>query len=153
MTTLKNATAQKVKTNSMKKQTLITQNDYDRLIEIIRQGKSLGTLSAGSLEKIGEELKKARIIDQAKIPADVVTMNSKVEITDMATRRKMTLQLTYPDSADIKQQKISVFAPVGTALIGYRAGDEIAWEVPGGKKVFKINNVVYQPEAAGDFHL
>ncbi|HEY6083387.1 MAG TPA: nucleoside diphosphate kinase regulator [Chitinophagaceae bacterium] len=150
---MNNATDKKVKTSTRKKQTLITQNDYDRLIEIIRQGKSLGTLSVGSLEKIGEELKKARIIEQAKIPADVVTMNSKVEITDMATHRKMTLQLTYPDSADIKQQKISVFAPVGTALIGYRAGDEIAWEVPGGKKVFKINNVVYQPEAAGDFHL
>ncbi len=134
----------------MKKKILITRKNYDRLIEAISQARSLGTAN-GNLDKIGEELKKARIVEPEKIPADVVTMNSTVEVVEKVTRKKMTLQLAYPDAADIRQRRISVFAPVGTALIGYREGDEIEWEVPGGRKTFRIQKLVHQPEAAGNF--
>lgn len=134
----------------MKRKILITKTDYDKLIETILQSRSLGAAN-GSLDKIGEELKKATLVQPEKVPADVVTMNSTVEVVDKATLKKMTLQLVYPADADIRKKRISVFAPVGTALIGYREGDEIEWEVPGGRKTFRIQKVLHQPEAAGDF--
>jgi len=87
------------------------------------------------------------------MPPDVITMNSKVRVRDMQTREESEYTLVFPHAADIKQGKISVLAPIGTALLGYKTGDVIRWEVPAGTRVLKVLSVLYQPEAAGDYHL
>ncbi len=61
--------------------------------------------------------------------------------------------IVYPEEADIEHDRLSVLAPIGTALLGYRVGDEIAWEVPAGMKKIRIEQIIYQPEANGNYHL
>lgn len=65
----------------------------------------------------------------------------------------MQFQIVYPGAANIKENKISILSPVATALIGYKVSDEIEWIVPSGLTKIRIEEIVYQPEAAGHFHL
>jgi len=100
-----------------------------------------------------EEIRKARLLEPGQIPPDVVTMRSKVRLRYLDTSRTIDIQLVYPEEADIKNGKISIFAPVATALLGYRIGDTIEWKVPGGMTRLMIEAILYQPEAAGDIDL
>ena len=65
----------------------------------------------------------------------------------------MTYHLVFPDSANVNQGKISILAPIGTALLGYKVGDIVRWKVPAGLTELKVEGILYQPEAAGDYHL
>jgi regulator of nucleoside diphosphate kinase len=65
----------------------------------------------------------------------------------------MVFTLVFPAEADLKQEKLSVLAPIGTAILGFKTGDEINWNVPDGSRLIKVLEVIYQPEASGDFHL
>lgn len=109
-----------------------------------------GSIEADSLL---EEIRKARLLEPCQIPPDVVTMRSKVRLRYLDTSRTIDIQLVYPEEADIKNGKISIFAPVATALLGYRQGDSIEWKVPGGTTHLIIEAILYQPEAAGDTDL
>jgi regulator of nucleoside diphosphate kinase len=75
------------------------------------------------------------------MPADIVRLGSTVVIKDLVTRRDMTVTIVLPSKADIKQKKVSVLAPIGTAIIGFRKGQVVSWNVPSGKKDFKIVDV------------
>ncbi len=92
-------------------------------------------------------------IHRAIIGGDVVTMNSIVKIHFQNNKSTMEFKLVYPSEANIKEKKISIFSAVAAALIGYRVGDEIDWLVPSGMTKIVIDEIVYQPEAAGDFDL
>ena len=72
---------------------------------------------------------------------------------DLDTQEEMTYTLVFPADANIKENKISVLAPIGTAMIGYKVGDVIEWPVPSGQRRLKVIGILYQPEAAGDYHL
>jgi regulator of nucleoside diphosphate kinase len=96
-------------------------------------------------------LEKAYVVAPAEIPADVVTMNSEVAVRDLDSGQEMAFTLVFPSEADVEQRKISILAPVGTAVLGYRVGDIIEWKVPARVRNLKIKRVLYQPEAAGDF--
>ena len=63
----------------------------------------------------------------------------------------MIYSLVFPHSANINQNRISILAPIGTALIGYKIGDIIEWKVPGGLRKLKVEEILYQPEASGNF--
>jgi regulator of nucleoside diphosphate kinase len=65
----------------------------------------------------------------------------------------MTYTLVFPSEADIKQRKISILAPIGTAILGYQVGDTVIWQVPAKQRRIKIHRILYQPEASGDYHL
>jgi len=75
------------------------------------------------------------------------------DLASAAVAREMLLHLVFPSEADFKLGKISILAPIGTALIGYRAGDTVEWKVPAGIRRLRIDEILYQPEAAGDHHL
>jgi regulator of nucleoside diphosphate kinase len=64
---------------------------------------------------------------------------------------EMTYTLVFPEDADVSQGKISVLAPIGTAMLGYRVGDTFEWDTPGGKRSIQVKRVIYQPEASGDY--
>jgi regulator of nucleoside diphosphate kinase len=80
-------------------------------------------------------------------------MNSKVRVRDMQSGEVKDYTLVFPHQADVTEDRISVLAPIGTALLGYKAGDVIELSVPDGTRVLKVESVLYQPEASGDFHL
>ena len=130
----------------------ITEFDYERLSVLIKQAnpKSRDKLH---LQKLTEELERGEIVEPEEIPADIITMNSKVRLKDIDSGEDVIYTLVFPYDANIEQNKISVLAPIGTALIGYRVGDIIEWEVPSGIKQLKVEEILYQPEAAGNYEL
>lgn len=131
----------------------ITRFDKSRLEELIKVAGDFGGQNRKDLVSLGEELKKAEIVSSKEVPADVVTMNSKVVLRDLGTSEEMTIALVFPRDADIDSGAVSILAPVGTAILGYAKGDIVEWTVPSGVRRIRIENVLYQPEAAGDFHL
>ena len=130
----------------------LTELDYRRLVDLIQVQRQQAGVPA-NIGKLGEELKRARLVPSEEIPADVVTMNSRVQLRDMQSGKELEITLVYPKDADINTRKISVFAPVGTAIIGCREGDVVEWPVPSGTINYKIDKVAYQPEATGNYRL
>ena len=135
------------------KNILITEVDRQRLIDLIvnaRAGEYRGSIY---LEQLRGELDRAQIVTSQEIPADVITMNSKVVLVDLESGEEETYTLVYPENANTAEGKISILAPIGTAMLGYRVGDIFEWQVPAGTRRLKIEKILYQPEAAGDYEL
>ncbi len=103
-------------------------------------------------EMLAKELDRAEVVSNNAIPADVITMHSRTRFRNLETDEQMTYTLVFPAEANISANKISVLAPIGTALLGYREGDVIEWPVPGGLKQLKILEVLHEPDAADDEH-
>ena len=135
------------------RQIYITEFDKSRLEELIAVAEEFGDHSRSDLESLAGELDQAEVVSSQDVPPDVVTMNSKVVLRDLTTSEKMTYVLVFPADANIDEGAISVLAPVGTAILGYAKGDVVEWRVPSGIRRISIEEVIYQPEAAGDFHL
>ena len=131
----------------------ITDYDLKRLKELVQVGISFAERDRESLEKLQGELDRAHIVEPTAVPGDVVTMNSRVRFKDLDTNQDKVYTLVFPSEAKLEQQKISVLAPIGTAILGYRAGDAVEWQVPGGIRKFRIEEILYQPEAAGHYSL
>lgn len=88
-----------------------------------------------------------------EIPPNVVTMNSTVKFLIVETGKEFCLTLVYPRDMDGSADKISILAPVGSALLGLAVGDELAWPGPGGKAMtVQVKEIVYQPESSGELH-
>ncbi len=128
----------------------ITEHDMTRLRGLI---ETYGGNDTPYLDRLEEELDKAKIVDPKSIPGDVVTMNSVVRIKDLDTGEENTFALVFPGKAKSMEKGVSILAPIGTAIIGYREGDIIEWDVPGGLKRFRITEIVYQPERLGNYEL
>jgi regulator of nucleoside diphosphate kinase len=120
---------------------ILLKNDYDILNGYVKNLQGMQVNEKENFAKLYDELKKAKVVTSEDFPDDVVRLDSSVVIRDMKTKRDMTLTIVLPQKADIKQKKVSVLAPVGTALIGFRKGQIVSWEVPSGKKDFKIMEV------------
>lgn len=136
-----------------KRKIFITSFDKSRLEELIAVAGDFGEQRRGDLEDLYQELQRATTVEAKKIPSDVVTMHSKVLLRDTVSGKQMTYTLVFPSEANIDTGAISVLAPVGTAILGYRVGDVVEWEVPAGKRTIEIEKILYQPEAVGDYHL
>jgi regulator of nucleoside diphosphate kinase len=135
------------------RQIFITEKDKERLQKIINEAKEFHSGSEIYLKNLEQELNRAKLIASDKIPHNVVTMNSKVVLKDLDTGEKMVYTLVYPTEANLTENKISVLAPVGTAIIGLREKDAIDWKIPDGLVRLEVEKILYQPEAAGDFDL
>jgi regulator of nucleoside diphosphate kinase len=98
-------------------------------------------------------LKRSRVVGAESVPDGVVTMNSKVRVRDLKSGESETYTLVFPDDADINDGRLSVLAPLGTALLGAEAGDVVEFAAPAGVRRLKVEKVLYQPEAAGHYHL
>jgi regulator of nucleoside diphosphate kinase len=104
------------------------------------------------LEELDEELDRAEIVKPEDIPTDVITMNSRFRLNNLDSGEEVVYTLVFPAKADSKNGKISILAPVGITVLGYRVGDTVEWKVPAGLKRLRVEEIVYQPEAAGDYH-
>jgi regulator of nucleoside diphosphate kinase len=105
------------------------------------------------LEDLAREIERGTEVRPQEIPPDVVTMNSTVRVTDIDSGSTYTYTIVFPSDADYEKGKISILAPLGTALLGFRVGDTVDWNMPRGVRRLRIDEILYQPEAAGDFHL
>ncbi len=130
---------------------VVTRQDYDRLQVLVTAGLDSPMRPRQPILDLRKELEQAVIVDPKDVPQDVVTMRSVVRLVDLDTKKEEEYRLVYPHEADIREGKISVLAPVGTAIIGAREGETIEWNVPNGIRRLKIKKVTFQPEASGDF--
>ncbi len=138
----------------MKKRTIyISSFDKERLMRLIENSDNYNNPDKNYLKELEKELDRGKIVEPKNIPHNAITMNSKVRLKDLDSGEKITYMLVFPDEADINKNKISILAPIGTALIGYRVGDTIEWEVPAGLRRLKVEEILYQPEASGHYHL
>ena len=141
-------------TEAMRDRTIyITEYDMKRLRELIADMKRFDYYRRCDLEDLEVELDRGKLVAPQDVPADVITMNAKVYLIDLDTGEEMIYALVFPKDADIDQGKISVLAPIGTAMLGYSVGDTFEWEDPDGVRRLKVKEVLYQPEASGDYHL
>jgi regulator of nucleoside diphosphate kinase len=131
----------------------ITENDKKRLTELIRAAHDSAGRVRDDLKGLEDELARGVLVASEDIPGDVVTMNSKVVLVDVDTREELNFRLVFPQDADADRGLVSILAPIGTAILGYAKGDMVEWPVPSGIRRLKIKDILYQPEAAGDYHL
>ncbi len=131
----------------------ITEFDLNRLRDVLKARINAKVRDRDHLDSLENELDRAHIVDPPAIPHDVVTMNSQVRIEDLETGKENVYKLVFPSEASIPENKLSILAPIGTALLGSRAGGTVDWRVPAGRRTMRIKEVLYQPEAAGDNHL
>ena len=137
----------------MKNPIYITSQDKQRLEELLAEVSVSDPRQHGDLKSLEEELRRAVIVEPKEIPGDVITMNSRAEMRDLGSGEIVAFTLVFPSEANIDEEKISVLAPIGAGMLGYRVGDEFEWNVPDGVRHMKVTKVHYQPEAAGNFDL
>ncbi len=123
---------------------IISEKDYSTLIDLIKAERSFKSTPEEHLQNLAEELKKAQKVDALKLPAGVIRMHSEILLEDLQQKNKVKIQLVYPHESNIKERKISILAPIGTALIGYQEGDVVEWQIPSGIGRYKVLEV-HQP--------
>ncbi|HWR16534.1 MAG TPA: nucleoside diphosphate kinase regulator [Terriglobales bacterium] len=133
----------------MTKRTIyMTAYDLQRLQPLIESARRYGHADVEALDLLQAEVDRAILCDPNDMPADVVTINAKVRVTDLETGKQLEFTIVFPRQADYEQKMISVLAPIGTALLGYRPGVEVEWPTPGGMRRFRIDEVTAPQRAA-----
>ena len=131
----------------------ITRQDRERLTSMLDESLAGKNRDVAFLKELARELASAETVEPRAVPADVVTMNSRVVVKDVESGEISEYTLVFPEKANVEQGRLSVVSPIGTAILGYSKGETIAWQTPGGPRQIQIVAIPYQPEAAGDFHL
>jgi regulator of nucleoside diphosphate kinase len=133
-----------------KPEIIISTTDLERLERLL---ESLPRNAFPGKEALEAELARAVVVEPTEIPPTVVTMNSTVRFRVTTSKEEFRLTLVYPKDLDESGSRISILAPVGSALLGLSQGDEIEWPGPGGRTLrVRIEEVTYQPERAGEYH-
>ena len=130
---------------------VVTSLDMQRLHDLIRTTREAHLEDPQYLDALENELSQAQVIESGEVPGDVITMNSTVQVRVDDQKRLQTWTVVYPQDANMDENRISVLAPLGTALLGYRVGDTLEWQVPAGQRRYSIVKILHQPEAAGEF--
>lgn len=125
---------------------IVTAEDHRQLEALVNSEVTRLVSGNDRVDELRAELSRAVIVPKEEVPADVVTMNSTFLLRDLDTDEVDTYTLVYPDRADIANQRLSVLAPIGTAILGYRVGDEVSWQVPAGRRRLRVDQVLFQPE-------
>jgi regulator of nucleoside diphosphate kinase len=129
----------------------ITTTDAEKLRDLLQKAQYSEYRGSVYLKMLSDEIEKAEVVDPDQIPPDVITLNSTAHLIDQETGEEMICTLVFPEDADVSQGKISILAPIGTAMLGYRVGDTFEWDTPGGRRSIRVKDVIYQPEASGDY--
>jgi regulator of nucleoside diphosphate kinase len=129
----------------------ITVADRQRLGTLIDNAATKWTVDPKSLSDLEMELERAEAVDPHEVPGDVITMNSTVVLRDLDDGETFEYTLVYPPDANAAEGRVSILAPIGMAILGCKAGDVVEWPVPAGTTRLRIEDVVFQPERAGDF--
>jgi regulator of nucleoside diphosphate kinase len=134
-------------------QKLISKSDFERLTETINIAREIGEGRNIVLGKLKKVIREARIVPTEKMPKNIVTMNSAGKILWLDTREERLFWLGFSEALNHDGNKVSIFSSLGIALLGSRAGEDAAQEVPTGRRLFRVVKLLYQPEAKRDYHL
>ncbi|MTH14038.1 GreA/GreB family elongation factor [Flavobacterium sp. LC2016-01] len=113
-----------------------TKSEYQFLRELILKSKN--STNAKEANQLSQELDRAVISKESDLDPSVIRINSFVTIEDVNAKKQMTIQIVLPSSADLKESKISILAPLSVAIIGFKENDQVDWELPAGIKTLKI---------------
>jgi len=127
---------------------IVTTRDHAELSSVIAVTGKVSHRVKWELRLLENELNRARIVAPEKVPPDVITINTRAEFLDLETGERMEFTVVLPIDANTNDGKISVLAPLGTAMLGYRIGDEFVWHVPHGLRRLKVIKLHFQPEAS-----
>src|SRR5690348_16999331 len=131
---------------AMSEQSIVVTNlDARRLRELLARQSDASMRDQTHLQQLQGELERAAVFQWEKTPADVVTMHSEIDVLDLESGDRNGYTLVFPSEADVTARRISVLAPLGTALLGFREGDTVEWIMPGGKRRLRIERV-HQPD-------
>lgn len=116
---------------------IITEHDFQQIKSLINTGNS-----NRNERLLSNEMNRAILVKKDAFPINTVGLNCMVTVLNVATRQKKTFSIVMPEAADAQRNRISILSPMGTALIGFRKGEEVVWEMPGGLKKFIIIDVI-----------
>ena len=132
---------------------VVSVHDNEKLKAAIDRARSSWVTYAPYLDLFRSELRKAQAVPPAEVPEDMITMNSRFAVLDPRTGESICYTLVYPEHEARGQGKLSVLSPMGMALFGARVGDEVCWTSSDGPEVARVQNMLYQPQKAGDHNL
>ncbi|MDZ7640339.1 MAG: nucleoside diphosphate kinase regulator [Bryobacterales bacterium] len=130
----------------MRDNIVITKADYEKLQPLVDGARAFNGSDATSVGRLAQELDRADIVDAGALPRDVITMNSRARLKDLDSGEVKEYRLIFP-TQERRHNDISILAPIGTAMLGYRVGDVIEWQVPRGTRRLEVIDVIFQPEA------
>jgi regulator of nucleoside diphosphate kinase len=116
----------------------------------------LGSNGRGRIEHIAalnHHLRSAALVNPKDVPRNVITMNSRVVLRDLDSRKRLHCTLADPHDVSLFGDRLSVAAPPGIALLGKHVGQIVQWTLGNKVRRLRVERILYQPEAAGDFHL
>ena len=128
----------------------ITEPDAERLSVLHRFVKT--RVEGEHLQRLEQEIAGAQVVDPRQAPPDLVTMNSRVVVKDLDSDATAEYTLVFPALADARRKRLSVLGALGSALLGRRVGDVVEYASSAGSERCRIESVLYQPEAAGDYY-
>lgn len=134
----------------MNNETILSRIDYSRLNSMILNLLDSKESNLLDLNRLNMQIKRAKLVEPKRIKPDCVTMNSVVQVVFLKSGTSKTLHLAYPKEANYKDGSISVLSPLGCALLGYKKGESVSFNAPGGSQTVVIDSIVYQPEANGE---
>jgi regulator of nucleoside diphosphate kinase len=120
---------------------------------MVRSLRTVGDPFRCHLRELQDRLRDAAIVPPARLDSGVISMNSDDRLEDLDSGRRQTLTLAYHGTSEVFDSRLSVLTPLGVKLLGARVGDVIEWPVPCNVRRVKVKEILYQPEAAGDFNL
>ena len=126
----------------------VTRLDAVRLRALLRRQTDASPRDQDHLRELRAEIERAIVVDRDVMPSDVITMGSRVYVRDLATGACSEYTLVLPAEAHVAARRLSVLAPLGTALLGCRQGDEVVWEMPGGVRRVRVEMVRPDSDAA-----
>jgi len=132
--------------NTINSNIILKKADYDMLVKYIYSRLTPLSSDNRNAEQLYEELKNAQVVESDEFPEDAIGLSSLVEVEEQLTGRKMRFTIVLPSEANLGKKRLSVFAPLGIALMGYRKGQIVHWEMPAGQKTFFIRNVTNKRE-------
>ena len=136
----------------MAKRINVTINDYYRLMSLLELASTMGKMP-DIQSRLYDRLVGSKTFPQDKIDERTITMNSRIRLKDLHSERETEITLTYPRDSAPNERRVSIFSEIGLALFGREEKEVVSWKVPDGIGLFEIAEVIYQPEAAGDYHL
>ncbi len=131
---------------------VISSFDKERLTRLL-QSREAAAASPNDLSELRDEIETGAEVRPQEIPPDVVTMNSAVRVTDLDTGVSQVYTIVFPADADYEKGRISILSGLGAMLLGCRVSEIVPLTVVGQRRRLRIDGIVYQPEAAGDYHL
>ena len=127
--------------------------DYSRLHDLVITARQFASANTELLDSLESELARAKIVSPEEIPPYLVTMNTCVHLTDLASGEDLKVTLVYPSDAKRQKGNLSILSDLGVAIIGFSVGDTIEWNSPDGLRQLKINSIDFQPEAIKRYDL